>query len=78
MEGARGASVPDREFELELTVATPDWMHTRVGFRLEDRGGTTWVRFSHRGWPAADEHYRIFVTLLGPLPADPAPVSRTR
>jgi uncharacterized protein YndB with AHSA1/START domain len=51
--------VPDKEFELELTVAMPDWMRTRVGFRLEDRGRDTWVRFSHRGWPAADEHYRI-------------------
>lgn len=50
--------VPDREFELELTSAMPDWMHTRVGFTLEDRGARTWVRFNHSGWPGIDEHYR--------------------
>lgn len=53
------ACVPDREFELELTTAMADWMHSRVRFELEDRGHDTWVRFSHRGWADADEHYRI-------------------
>jgi uncharacterized protein YndB with AHSA1/START domain len=51
--------VPDKVFELELTEAMPDWMHSRVRFELEDRGKDTWVRFSHRGWPEASEHYRI-------------------
>ncbi len=53
------ACEPDRVFELELTAAMPDWLHTRVGFHLEDRGRDTWVRFSHQGWPEADEHFRI-------------------
>lgn len=53
------ACVPDTDFELELTDATRDWMHTRVAFHLEPRGEQTWVRFSHRGWPEAEEHYRI-------------------
>lgn len=51
--------VPGKEFELELIEAMPDWMHSRVRFELEDRGSDTWVRFSHVGWPQADEHYRI-------------------
>lgn len=52
-------SVPDQEFELELTSAMPDWLGTRVGFALEDLGnGRTWVRFHHTGWPDAGEHYR--------------------
>jgi uncharacterized protein YndB with AHSA1/START domain len=52
--------VPNTEFELEIDRADSDWVGTRVGFRLEDRGaGITWVRFSHKGWPNANEHYRI-------------------
>jgi uncharacterized protein YndB with AHSA1/START domain len=52
-------SVPDSEFELQLTRADADWLGSRVGFRLEPRGDSTWVRFHHTGWPDANEHYRI-------------------
>ncbi|NIP59638.1 MAG: SRPBCC domain-containing protein [Gemmatimonadetes bacterium] len=51
--------VPDREIEYEIVGADEDWTGTRVGFRLEDRGGTTQVRFHHTGWPDPDEHYRV-------------------
>ena len=51
--------VPGEEFELELVRADPDWTGTRVGCRLEDRGGGTWLRFWHTGWREASEHYRI-------------------
>jgi uncharacterized protein YndB with AHSA1/START domain len=51
--------VPDTEFELLMVRADSDWIGTRVGFRLEHRGGLTWVRFHHTGWPSANEHYRI-------------------
>lgn len=50
---------PDAEFEVEMVVADQDWSGTRVGFHLEDRGPSTWVRFRHTGWPAANEHYRV-------------------
>jgi uncharacterized protein YndB with AHSA1/START domain len=50
---------PEAEFELRITRADADWTGTRVGFRLTDRGDTTGVNFSHTGWPAANEHYRI-------------------
>jgi uncharacterized protein YndB with AHSA1/START domain len=51
--------VPDCEFELRMVRADEDWVGTRVGFRLEDRDGTTWVRFYHSGWPGPNEHYRV-------------------
>ncbi len=51
--------VPGAEFELEFVRADADWTGTRVGFDLETRGTTTWVRFRHVGWPSPNEHYRI-------------------
>lgn len=53
---------PDAEFELEMTRADADWTGTRVGFRVEPRGDSTWVRFWHTGWPDANEHYRVSCT----------------
>jgi uncharacterized protein YndB with AHSA1/START domain len=50
---------PDRALEWELTDASPDWVGTRVGFELTDSGDATLVRFHHRGWPDAGEHYRV-------------------
>lgn len=50
---------PDSEFELELVQADADWTGSIVGFRLEPRGAGTWLQFRHRGWPEANEHYRI-------------------
>jgi hypothetical protein len=52
-------AVKDSEFELELVRADEDWTGTRVGFDLEERGATSWLRFAHVGWPKANEHYRI-------------------
>lgn len=52
-------SVPDSEFELQLIRADADWLGSRVGFTLEPRRDSTWVRFRHTGWPDANEHYRI-------------------
>jgi uncharacterized protein YndB with AHSA1/START domain len=53
--------VPDREFELQITVADTDWLDTRVGFRLEAKGEGTWLRFYHSGWRDQNEHYRVSV-----------------
>ncbi len=50
---------PGSAFELQMTVAMPDWLGTRIRFELEaDQGGTA-VRFAHSGWPEASEHFRI-------------------
>lgn len=50
---------PDSEFELEILCEGNDFNHTRVGFQLEAKGDSTWVRFHHTGWSSANEHYRI-------------------
>ena len=52
-------SVANREFELQIVRADDDWLETRMGFRLDGKGGKTWVRFYHTGWPSPNEHYRI-------------------
>lgn len=49
---------PDQAFELALTVAMPDWVGTRVGFRLTPTGDGTHLAFHHSGWAAATGHYR--------------------
>jgi uncharacterized protein YndB with AHSA1/START domain len=49
--------IPGKEFELELTRSMDDWMGTRVGFLLEEKGGATQLRFHHKGWPEADDHF---------------------
>lgn len=50
---------PNADFELQLTDADADWMRTRVRFQLEASGESTQLRFSHIGWPTANEHWRI-------------------
>ena len=50
---------PDREFELELTAAEPQWIGTRVGFHLTAVAGGTQVRFYHVGWPGESENFRV-------------------
>jgi uncharacterized protein YndB with AHSA1/START domain len=50
----------NREFELQMTEADPDWLKARVGFLLRDKGNNlTEVDFYHKGWPTANEHYKI-------------------
>jgi uncharacterized protein YndB with AHSA1/START domain len=51
-------SVPASAFELKLTRADDDWIGSTVSFELSPSGSGTQVRFSHRGWPEANDHYR--------------------
>lgn len=51
-------AAPGTAFELRLTSADADWTDSLVGFELEPAGETTRVRFYHRGWPSANDHYR--------------------
>jgi uncharacterized protein YndB with AHSA1/START domain len=50
--------VTNQEFELRMTRADQDWLHSHVGFSMSESGATTQVRFRHLGWPAANDHYR--------------------
>jgi uncharacterized protein YndB with AHSA1/START domain len=51
--------IPDQEFELQITRADGDWLHTRVGFILDGSAKRTQVRFYHAGWPQPNEHWRV-------------------
>lgn len=51
--------VPDNRFELTITKADPDWMGSKIGFRLRKQEETTNVEFYHTGWKEDNEHYRI-------------------
>ena len=51
--------VPPTEFELVLVKADPDWVDSTVGFQLTAIQKATDVRFFHRGWKEANEHYYI-------------------
>lgn len=53
--------VQARAFELTMGESHADWMNTRVGFQLSEHNRTTTLEFSHLGWPAANEHYRVSV-----------------
>lgn len=50
--------VPNAAFELRMTRADDDWLGTTVGFELEPTPSGTRVRFSHRGWASANDHFR--------------------
>lgn len=50
---------PASAFELTLQQADSDWTGSRVGFELAPTPSGTQVRFYHRGWPEANEHFRI-------------------
>jgi uncharacterized protein YndB with AHSA1/START domain len=50
---------PPRLIEWVLTEADEDWIGTRVGLELTAGGAATTVRFHHRGWKDANQHYRV-------------------
>jgi uncharacterized protein YndB with AHSA1/START domain len=50
---------PGKVFELTLTESDKDWKGTTVSMDLTAAKDGTQVRFAHRGWPEANEHYRI-------------------
>ena len=56
---ATPARVAPNRFELKMIDADADWSGTTVGFDLEPSARGTQVRFAHRGWRDANEHYRV-------------------
>ncbi len=50
--------IPDSEFEFRMKSTQQDWEDTRVLFSLRENNGVTQVRFTHSGWPEANEHHR--------------------
>jgi uncharacterized protein YndB with AHSA1/START domain len=51
--------VPGEIFEIEMTTATRDWLHTRVGFELVSGESRTQLQFHHTGWQERNEHFRV-------------------
>ena len=51
--------VPPTEFEVTLTRSDPDWMDSRVGFQLSSGPKAVDVKFYHKGWKEANDHYYI-------------------
>ena len=51
--------VPPTEFEVTLTRADLDWMDSRVGFQLSSGPEAVDVKFYHKGWKEANDHYHI-------------------
>jgi uncharacterized protein YndB with AHSA1/START domain len=51
--------VPDKEFELTITDADPDWINSKVGLTLTFKNNVTGIHFYHTGWKEDNEHYRI-------------------
>ncbi|GJM30407.1 MAG: hypothetical protein DHS20C17_30420 [Cyclobacteriaceae bacterium] len=49
--------VSPTEFELILTKADPDWIDSTVGFQLSGNQNLIDVRFYHKGWKEANDHY---------------------
>ena len=47
------------QFALEVTRADADWTGTVLTFALSQMPGGTQLRFSHHGWPALNDHYRV-------------------
>jgi uncharacterized protein YndB with AHSA1/START domain len=52
-------SHPGKAFELCMATTDPDWNATVVGFEFFPSKTGTQVRFYHRGWPEANERYRL-------------------
>jgi uncharacterized protein YndB with AHSA1/START domain len=50
---------PFERFELQMTIADADWLGTKVGFQFAERPSGTRVKFHHKGWKAANEHFRV-------------------
>ena len=51
--------VPPSEFEIVLIKADTDWVGSTVGFKLRSTENGTDVRFFHKGWKEANDHYYI-------------------
>jgi len=51
--------IPPQEFELTMTRSDPDWLDTIINFQLTDNPQGVSLKFTHRGWPSANDHFHI-------------------
>jgi len=48
----------DKAFHIKMTKSDADWNPTTFGFDLEERDSGTYVRFSHKDWPASNDEFK--------------------
>jgi uncharacterized protein YndB with AHSA1/START domain len=58
-QGQVTSMVAPIEFELLLIKADSDWINSTVGFQLSSVQNLVDVRFYHKGWEKANDHYYI-------------------
>lgn len=51
------SSSPTR-LEWKITKADEDWKGTLIGFDITQDGKSSHIKFYHRGWNSANEHFR--------------------
>jgi hypothetical protein len=49
----------DVHWQAQVTEMDPDWMDSRVGFQLSSGPEAVDVKFYHKGWKEANDHYYI-------------------
>lgn len=49
----------DELFFIKMTKSDLDWDHTSFGFEIEEIANGSLVKFSHKGWPSCNSHFRV-------------------
>ncbi len=49
--------VEPHEFELTMTRCDQEWQDSLVNFEITDNGDSCTLKFSHSGWPQANDHF---------------------
>ncbi len=49
----------NKSIEFTMTKSDDDWLGTKLGFELEQRGNNTKLMFYHSDWKEANEHFRV-------------------
>lgn len=50
--------IPNQLIHWQMRQADEDWLPTRLIFELEEKAGTTTVRFQHKDWLEVNDHFR--------------------
>ncbi len=45
-------------FYIKMTTSDDDWNSTTFGFDLEQKSDHVLIKFSHKGWPRCNAHFR--------------------
>lgn len=51
--------IPNKAFFIKMTRSDEDWDLTTFGFEIEEKPDGSLVKFSHKGWPYCNSHFRF-------------------